>query len=494
MKDILSDIKYAHIHKMILEFTQKEVNQIFQIGNTVTFYVKDGGVVHPVKIGIIPNRNGEEVPNIFYAKSLSQFPINLKEKTFVISDTNQDIRTGKFEVDVIGKTDKEGKFIPIENAVYTFNNIFKVESKDNTGKLINTYYANDVDKAESDKETAETDSGSAVGAFLKVTQGLKQGDCLVLMLNDNSELYLDYIDTKGGILQLEPSSSKPLPSAFSIFKNSTSVELDVSQEHIKHELTNKNTNKESELLTVKARSFHSENGEVKTTDGEIIFKAWDVEPSDGTPSDDETGKETADDVASKSKEMMDAILNDPLMKKAFYRQPTLWNLIVSAVKGKNPRGTGIGPAWNIVNKYGESKVQKSLGVNGKNFKAGKQALFELMYEGLEINPTSQPQDTLVLSPSPTKYRAMVNSYKVGGDDRLTLENKKQGYKIRVLKPYKEEPDTFEVSVIKIVEFKSSGEVKEYPKSAIIHFINENGSGYSKTEAKTEIDKTQIPKK
>jgi len=493
MKDILSDIKYAHINKMILEFTQNETNKIFQIGNIVIFYVKDGGVVHPVKMGIIPNRGGEEIPNIFYAKSLSDFPINLKNKIFVISDANQDIRGGSFEVDVIGKNDKTGKFIPIENAIYTFNKISKVESRDKTGKLLNTYYANDHDKDEADKETAEADSGSAVGNFIQVAQSLKQGDCLVLTLNDDSELYLDYIDKKGSVLQLEPSNGKPLPSEFKKLQNATSIELGITQQNIKHELKFKNTEKETELLTVKAKVYHSEDGEVKSMDWQIIFKVWDIEPvvsrSDDDDDDDVNNKETGDDVSLKAKAMMKAILADPLMKKAFYTQPSLLNLIISAIKGENPRGTGITPAWDIVNQYGISRIKKTLGPTGEKFKPNKKATFELMYNGVDINPTGNPKDRLTLKPSPTKYEAMINPYTVG-DDNLTLSNKAEGYKIKLLKPYKDAPDTFEVSIIKIIKYKSAnGEIKEYPKSAIIHFFDIGGSGYSKIEPKKEVGDT-----
>ena len=192
-------------------------------------------------------------------------------------------------------------------------------------------------------------------------------------------------------------------------------------------------------------------------------------------------KSDVDSRKEEIKDMMKVILNDPLMKKAFYRQPTLWNLLISALEGKNPKGTGIGPAMNVISQYGTAKNKKILGPNGNNFKVNKNAKFEVLNKEIFINPTGNPYDILRLSPN-AEYDAMVNEYKLG-DKHLTLSNKRLGFKIIVLGSAKDAPDTFEVSIVKVVKGKKTGEIKEYPKNAKIRFVNERGSGYSREETK-----------
>lgn len=184
-----------------------------------------------------------------------------------------------------------------------------------------------------------------------------------------------------------------------------------------------------------------------------------------------------------AKAMVQAIMSDPIMKKAFYKQPTLWNMIVSAVNGKNPKGTGIHPALKIINQYKSNSIRKDIGPSGSNFKANKAAQFEILDKEVFINPTGQPSDVLRLEPK-SLYRAIVNEYKLG-DEYLTLSNKKIGFKIIIKKEYKNIPDAFEVTFLKVVEGKKTGEIKEYPKNAIIKFRNERGSGYSNDDTKNQ---------
>lgn len=486
MKPIQEEFQFSNLNKMILEFTQDETNKIFDIGNIVTFFVKSGGVIHPIKLGIIANPLGESgdtetKANMFFAKNLSDFPIDVKGNIFLITQPQQDIRTGQFRAIIIGKEGPNGFERSKKLRQYTFKDIFKVDARTHDNKLIDSYYSNDHEKS-----SDETDnSNRKIVEFIDFIDELASGEKILLDLINGKSLELIFIDKKGSIGQFELDKNGELPSEYKSFENSSSIEISLVQDQM---ILNKNNS-----INLKARYFNTVNGEVKSVDGVINnISDWSI-GDEAEPSNDD---ETSDDVTRKAEDMMKAILNDPLMKKAFYSQPSLWNMIVSAIKGKNPKGTGIVPAWDIVHKYGVTKQQKALGPNGKNFKPNKQAQFEVMYQELVINATGLPQDALRLSPSPSRYVAMVQPYKVGGDERLTLENKKQGFKIRVLKPYKDVPDTFEASVIKTITSKTTGEVKEYPKSAIIKFNNENGSGYSKLDTKTELKpeiKTNNPK-
>jgi len=193
---------------------------------------------------------------------------------------------------------------------------------------------------------------------------------------------------------------------------------------------------------------------------------------------EEKNGETSEDVKANAEEMMKAILNDPLMKKAFYKKPSLWNLIVAAATGKNASGTGIGPALNIINQYSELKKQKKLGDNGRNFKAGKRAKFEVLYEEVVINPTGDPNDLLRLAPGKI-YDAEVNAYRLGGPDDMVLTNKVLGISITVLNQYRDLEDTFEVKIRKSIKGRKTQEITDLEKTAILKFISEAGSGYIK---------------
>lgn len=238
-------------------------------------------------------------------------------------------------------------------------------------------------------------------------------------------------------------------------------------------------------------TFKGMSGE-KTKD--IILKGvTDIAPTptcneEPTETGDENTEETVEDVRGDAEKMMKAILSDPTMKKAFYKKPSLWNMIVAAVKGGNPKGTGIGPAKQIVNKWGEAESKRKLGESGRNFRAGKRAKFEIIYNGVYMNPTGSPKDVLNMTVGKT-YDAEVNSYKLGGPKAVILTNKALGITITILKPYRDLEDTFEVKIKKSIKGKTTQEIKDYEKSAILKFVNEPGSGYAKT-TKTEQPKTK----
>lgn len=188
--------------------------------------------------------------------------------------------------------------------------------------------------------------------------------------------------------------------------------------------------------------------------------------------------ETVEDVRGDAEKMMKAILNDPTMKKAFYQKPSLWNMIVAAAKGKNAKGTGIAPAKNIISQYGELEQKKKLGVSGRNFKAGKRAKFEILYNEVSINPTNNPNDVMKLSPGKI-YDGEVNAYKLGGPTDMVLTNKILGISITILRQYRDLEDTFEVKIKKSIKGKTTQEISAFEKNAILRFISEPGTGYTK---------------
>lgn len=186
-----------------------------------------------------------------------------------------------------------------------------------------------------------------------------------------------------------------------------------------------------------------------------------------------------------AKKMMHMILNDPLMKKAFYNQPTLWNVIVSAVKGEKPRGTGIVSAREIIGNYQTNKIRKKIGPNAENFKYGKSATFNFIEQNVSMNPTGQLSDKLEL-PITSTFRAVVQKYKLN-DNNLVLASSQPKFKLIIKKEIEGIPDAFEVEVVK--EVKSKLGIKTYTQPAKVRFISTQGTGYynnNKTDTTQQI--------
>lgn len=478
-----------NIQKLIREFEQKDINKIFQIGNTLTFFVKSGGVTHPIKLEIInpPMPTGDQpMANLFFAKNVSQYPIDVRGAYFMITHPNQDIRSGKFDVLLIGKEGPDG-FVPNKTkSRYTFKNIFKVDVRDKNNKLIDSYYTNDHD-ASSDSSLADKETKVQqvkVNDFITLLSELEKGDMLILTLSNKTNIKLDFIDTKGDSVQFEIDKTSNLSGDYTSLYNTSSIELSKNIDDI-------TLDEKTQLLSIKGKAFNAVNGQMTSSDitinniQDFSIGEESIKPDAEANPEDEYGDSTEE-----AKDMMQAILNDPIMKKAFYRQPTLWNLILSTIKGENPRGTGIGPAKDIITKYGENKIQKALGPQGDNFKKDKLAQFEVLNNEIVVKSSGISTEDLVLKTN-VKYDAFVNGYKIG-DDYVTLTNKKLSYRITIIRPYKDVPDAFEVKVTKIVKSKATGEINEYSKPGVIKFFNLRNSGYSKSEPiKTEPKQTPL---
>ncbi len=355
------------------------------------------------------------------------------------------------------------------------------------GSVIDTVDADDSKESDNSNDVSNDNTSNenvitkADDILLVLLQHIKEGNGFKLNLINNESVLLCCISRGGNKFSfgIEGESSLLELNNWDTFTIEVKGNGEQEDENL-YEL-NKNIIQSPDGGKTFSIIFKGVSGE-KTKD--VVIKGIVSVDSTGTCySEDEenvSDDNSPESITKKAKIAMDVILNDPIVKKAFYKKPTLWNYIVSAVKGENPKGTGILPAIEILNKYGETESRKKLGPDGVNFKANKLAQFEVLYSEVLINPTSNPKDILRLNPN-TKYDAIVNSYKLGDDKTLVLTNKRLGMKIKVLSQYREIPDAFEVNIIKVIKNRATGEVNEYPKPAIIKFYSENGSGYVKTK-------------
>lgn len=168
------------------------------------------------------------------------------------------------------------------------------------------------------------------------------------------------------------------------------------------------------------------------------------------------------------------IINDPNVHKAFYKAPKLWNYFIAALKDKKARGTGIFPAYEIINKYFNKKIDDKL--PGFSNKENKRAQFYI-YNNIEI-----PYDTITgeknkfLQLNTGYYKATVRQFEAGLGDVKVLTYRSSGgnfgFKITVKKPTNDRPDEYWCD---IYVYKNNVEENRYKAENIrIKFINSDG--------------------
>jgi hypothetical protein len=194
------------------------------------------------------------------------------------------------------------------------------------------------------------------------------------------------------------------------------------------------------------------------------------EPKQDEPNDGKTDKQKKEE----AKKLMDAITQDPLMKKAFYKNPTLWNFITSAIKGENPRGTGIVPAQQIVRNYSISKARRSLGDAFEYFIPNKVLTYTLISPTIDFKLLDKSSNPITFN-SREDYSAKVNEIDYSD---LNLYDDKKEVKIIVNKENKTErkSNTFDVTFQKeYIDKEKKSQIKSF--NGIITIINKEGSGY-----------------
>lgn len=169
------------------------------------------------------------------------------------------------------------------------------------------------------------------------------------------------------------------------------------------------------------------------------------------------------------------ILSDPILKKAFYTTPTLWNYFTSALKNKKARGTGILPAYDIINKYYKTKIDNKF--TGFTNKENKRAVFYL-FEDVEI-PYYQINDNTnrkIMTIEHGHLRATVRQYEAGlGDVKLLTYRSSggnYGFKIVVKKQIDGNSDLYFCDIY--VNNNKVQENKYKIENVKIKFLNSEG--------------------
>lgn len=227
-------------------------------------------------------------------------------------------------------------------------------------------------------------------------------------------------------------------------------------------------------LMFKAKSVKGENEE---TEFSLPVKNFSVDAKNKPkPTPKKKPEQPKERVGQDARKIMQAIMKDPLVKQAFYKQPSLMNYLLSAIKGTNPTGTGVGPATKIINKYRADKMIKSLGAVTNYFTPGKYLTF-IPLDNVE----------LVLDKNSKVNYEMNKTYrvKVLGDleeeadiNYMTLADEKTDTEILVKSYIKTKEDTFNVTFVKHYIEKATGQTKEKEVDGIIKIVSKLGTGYN----------------
>ncbi len=217
---------------------------------------------------------------------------------------------------------------------------------------------------------------------------------------------------------------------------------------------------------------NSDNSEENTEDSE---ENTDDEVSDEDVYNDEGS------IMDRAEKYIEIISNDPLMRKAFFKEPSIWDSLVAAAKGKNPRGVGVIPSRKLIGTYKTNQIKNKIGPSAQGFRPGKATTFKFIDKTVIMNPTGQLKDKLTL-PLTSTYRGVVQRYRLNDND-LVISSSQPRFKITIKDEIEGRPNSFNVVVIK--EVRSNRGIETYEQNARVRFANSKGTGYYNPEPTKE---------
>lgn len=193
----------------------------------------------------------------------------------------------------------------------------------------------------------------------------------------------------------------------------------------------------------------------------------------GDNEQDKLGKDilngkSEEEFRAEAKIAMDMILNDPLLKKAFYRQPSFFELLKAELTGKKAVGKGILPTLQIVGDYKNREMDTKLGATFK-----EKEIVDYKLDNRVILPytTQSGEENFVLE-ADTNYRVYVAKSDFAGNRKLvsyTDDTKsKVNYTIEILNPTDKD---------NIYRCKFTKEGGSKPVEALVEFIPRTDSNY-----------------
>lgn len=237
--------------------------------------------------------------------------------------------------------------------------------------------------------------------------------------------------------------------------------------------------KDQDGFDIIIKSIDSVNNEIKFIKNEnnnqvekiLNFKNIKIsKPEKNSEDVDSIGEKNNDELFKK---YYHDIMNDPRLKKAFYTAPSLWNYFTAALTNKKARGTGILPAYDLINKHYNSRIEQKL--PGFTDKENKRAAFYLLDTVIiRYRELNGRENELIMEPK--YYKATVKQYEAGLGDVKVLTYRSSGgnfgFKLAVKKPTGDRPDEYYCDIY--VNNNKVEENKYVAKNVKVKFINSDG--------------------
>lgn len=305
----------------------------------------------------------------------------------------------------------------------------------------------------------------------------KKGD-LIIVNTEKEIIKFKVVDvTDKGIFMINVRSvnlpfNKLVYFAFDSFKNNILKLKIANDEQSKQNPLNPDTWKETTINNTKSIDIFRNNQLVDSTDNSKNQQNTEQPDSDNeTPqgTDDSTDGSTDgsndEELIEKGKIAYRQILNDPILKKAFYKKPSFWNLFVSGLKDKKATGKGIVPTLQMLDKYNFQKMDKTF-VPRKNIYFKVLNAVQIFDDNNNIKATFSPN---------LEYMCFVTKQKI--DNKLVLENKQYDFKVQLL--YEEANNTFVCNLIKYYFQKGGGYIEYKTKTPVkIQILKDKSDGYN----------------
>jgi hypothetical protein len=177
-----------------------------------------------------------------------------------------------------------------------------------------------------------------------------------------------------------------------------------------------------------------------------------------TNSEKETTDDKDDEYQKKGEEALAYMLNDPILKSAFYEQPSLWQLFVAELTGKKTKGKGIITVIDLIDKYKNKNLNEKFIVNGEVVFIPKESI--TLKSGLVLEKNSDGYKTTVLDRplnSKPKLKGVVGGVTYIIEIKYELK-KEEGFmsSVKLLTDKDDKKVLLNNIKIKILEKKSSG--------------------------------------
>jgi len=176
-----------------------------------------------------------------------------------------------------------------------------------------------------------------------------------------------------------------------------------------------------------------------------------------------TAGKSAEELKRDGKIALDMILNNQVLRDAFYKQPSLWNLFMAELKGEKAPGQGIIPTMEILKNFNTKKLSEEY----PEFKVGQEVKFEPMVP-YTIN---LPDGTTFKLNAGEEYTGEVNEPKYN-NKYLIISNKEQGFSLTVIN--KIENNEYKCKLTKTITNNNGKVDKKTLEEVLINFKPSDG--------------------